>query len=243
MSHIVELPAVQKNADDEKTARVQAMFSRIAARYDLMNRVMSGGQDRRWRRQLIGLCRMPVGGWLLDLGAGTGDMAREALHREATLRVVGGDYTLEMMRRGRAQKGGGSIRWVNVNALDLPFPQDTFDVVVSGYLMRNVSDVLQAWKEQYRVLKPGGTVLCLDTTPPPHDILHFPVNLYLKWIVPLLGELLTGNKTAYTYLPESTQQFLNAEELCRSMDAAGFREVRFRRLAFDTMAFHWGYKR
>jgi demethylmenaquinone methyltransferase / 2-methoxy-6-polyprenyl-1,4-benzoquinol methylase len=233
---------MQEDSQKDKTARVQAMFTRIAGHYDLMNRVMSAGQDRRWRRQLIDFCSLPAGGWLLDLGAGTGDLAREALRRQEKLRVVGGDYTLEMMRQGRGLAGGERIRWTNINALQLPFPDGTFDVVTSGYLMRNVSDVDRAWREQFRVLKPGGMALCLDTTPPPHDALHIPVNFYLKKIVPLLGWLLTGNKVAYTYLPESTEQFLTAEDLSIRMGEAGFKAIRFRRTAFGSMAFHWGFK-
>ena len=261
---------MQENNPGDKALQVREMFSAIAGRYDLMNAVMSGGMDRLWRRRLMGLCRLPEGGRLLDLGAGTGDLAREALRRQPSLRVTAGDLTLEMMRRGKERKGGGSIRWACVDALQLPFEEHTFDVVVSGYLMRNVSDVGRAWREQLRVLKPGGTSLCLDTTPLRRDaaplrrdtaplrrddaplkrdatplrsnVLHLPVHFYLKWIVPLLGSLLTGNKVAYTYLPESTEHFLTAEELGARMGEAGFQGVRFQRMAFDTMAFHMGFK-
>lgn len=227
---------------DKRAARVQHMFRAIAARYDLMNRIMSGGLDLHWRKQLLRLVSLPAGGRLLDLGTGTGDLARQALQYEPTLKVTAGDYTLEMMRQGRGRKVNGTIFWTNLDALSLPFANETFDVVVSAYLMRNVSDVHRAWQEQWRVLKPGGTALCLDTTPPPKDARHVLVHFYLQRVVPLLGSLFTGNKLAYTYLPESTEQFLTAEALGACMSAAGFQNVKFRRMAFDTMALHWGFK-
>lgn len=150
-----------------RAAYVQSLFTRIARRYDVLNRLMTGGQDLRWRKQVIDLAQLPRGGWLLDLGTGTGDLAFEALRRDPTLRVTGGDFTLAMMRVGQARPAGGRVKWAGTDALHLPFPDGTFDAVVSGYLMRNVEAVPPAWAEQYRVLKPGGRGVCLDTTPPP----------------------------------------------------------------------------
>jgi demethylmenaquinone methyltransferase/2-methoxy-6-polyprenyl-1,4-benzoquinol methylase len=132
------------------------------------------------------------------------------------------------------------VRWVGSDALNLPFPGETFDSVVSGYLLRNVSDIAQAWQEQLRVLKPGGRVVCLDTTPPRKDLPHLPVRLYLRWGIPLIGRIVAGDAEAYTYLPESTRQFLTAEQLAQSMQVAGFREVGFQRLMLGAMAIHWG---
>jgi demethylmenaquinone methyltransferase/2-methoxy-6-polyprenyl-1,4-benzoquinol methylase len=132
------------------------------------------------------------------------------------------------------------VRWVCTDALSLPFPAESFDSVVSGYLLRNVSDITRAWREQLRVLKPGGRVVCLDTTPPRKGLLHLPVRLYLRWGIPLIGRIIAGDSEAYTYLPESTRQFLTAEALAQSMQEAGFREVGFKRLMLGTMAIHWG---
>lgn len=225
-----------------RAAYVQSMFARIAGRYDVMNRLMTFGQDVRWRKQVITLAQLPRGGVLLDLGTGTGDLAFEALQRDAGLRAVGGDFTLEMMRVGRTRPDGRRVRWSTTDALNLPFPDNTFDAVTSGYLMRNVIDVKRGWAEQYRVLKPGGRVVCLDTTPPPRNLLYPFINFHLHVVIPTLGRLITGASDAYTYLPDSTESFLPAEKLAERMAEAGLVEVGFKRLMLGTMAIHWGRK-
>ena len=146
------------------------------------------------------------------------------------------------MQLGRMRQGGKSIHWLNTDALELPFYDETFDAVVSGYLLRNVIAVERALVEQYRVVKPGGCVVCLDTTPLPNDIWHLPARFYLHHIIPILGGLIARNPKAYRYLPKSTERFLLAEELASVMQKAGFKDVQFRRLMGGTMAIHWGSK-
>jgi demethylmenaquinone methyltransferase/2-methoxy-6-polyprenyl-1,4-benzoquinol methylase len=221
---------------------VQRMFGRIARRYDLMNRLITGGQDLRWRKIVVDFAAPPEGGCLLDLGTGTGDIAAEALRRDPTLLAAGGDFTLEMMRVGRARPGRRAILWAATDALNLPFPDEAFDAVTSGFLMRNVSDARRAFDEQRRVLRSGGRVVCLDTTPPPHNWLHPLIAFHLHTVIPTLGRLLTGSAEAYTYLPDSTEGFLTAEALAGCMAEAGFREVHYRRLMFRTIAIHVGVR-
>jgi demethylmenaquinone methyltransferase/2-methoxy-6-polyprenyl-1,4-benzoquinol methylase len=218
------------------------MFGRIAGRYDLMNRLMTAGQDVHWRRLVMKSAALPKGGQLLDLGAGTGDLALEALRRDPNLQVTGADFTLEMMRVGREREGGRQVRWAGVDALHLPFEAERFDAVVSGYLMRNVVDVRQAWAEQLRVLRPGGRVVCLDTTPPPQNLLRPFINFHLHVVIPTMGRLIAGASDAYTYLPDSTEGFFTAEQLADRLKEAGFEGVGFQRLMFGTMAIHWGSK-
>ncbi|MEK7325983.1 MAG: class I SAM-dependent methyltransferase, partial [Chloroflexota bacterium] len=129
----------------ERAAYVQNMFARIAGKYDLMNRLMTGGQDIRWRKILLQVAAVPRGGSLLDLGTGTGDIAAQALQNDPTLLSIGGDFTLEMMRVGKADSSRQAVRFAGTDALNLPFPGNTFDAVTSGYLMRNVIDVRRAW--------------------------------------------------------------------------------------------------
>ena len=226
----------------EQSRYVQAMFTRIAHRYDRMNRLMTAGQDVRWRREVIQRAGLPSNGYLLDLGAGTGDLAREALRQHPASRAVAADFTLEMMRMGRRRLETAHLVWSAADALQLPYPQDTFDAVVSGFLLRNVIDIRQALREQYRLLKPGGRVVSLDTTRPSANLLSPVINLYLHVVIPTLGELVTGDSDAYKYLPDSTEAFLGAEQLASRMIAAGFREVGFRRVMFGTVAIHWGTK-
>lgn len=225
-----------------RAAYVQNMFARIAGRYDLMNRLMTMGQDTGWRKTVVSLAGLPAGGRLLDLGTGTGDIAAEAARRAPGILPVGGDFTLEMMRTGRADPARRMIRFTGSDALNLPFPDSTFDAVTSGYLMRNVVDVARAWREQYRVLKPGGRVVCLDTTPPARNLLYPFINFHLHVVIPSLGRIIAGASDAYTYLPDSTENFLPAETLAERMSAAGFRDVQFKRLMFGTMAIHWAVK-
>lgn len=218
------------------------MFGRIAGRYDVMNRLMTGGQDVRWRRLAMDRAALPPGGRLLDLGAGTGDLAFEALRRDPSVYALAADFTLPMMRVGRQRPEGRRVRWAGVDALHLPFEPNAFDAVVSGYLMRNVVDVRRAWAEQFRVLRPGGRVVCLDTTPPPRNLLRPFINFHLHVIIPTLGRLIAGASDAYTYLPDSTEGFLPAEALADRMTEAGFQDVGFQRMMFGTMALHWGVK-
>jgi demethylmenaquinone methyltransferase/2-methoxy-6-polyprenyl-1,4-benzoquinol methylase len=156
--------------------------------------------------------------------------------------AVGGDFALAMMRVGQQRPYGARVRWGGIDALNLPFGASHFDAVTSGYLMRNVVDVRRTWAEQYRVLRPGGRVVCLDTTPPARNLLRPFINLHLHFIIPLLGRLVAGASDAYTYLPDSTENFLPAEQLAERLREAGFREVGFQRLMFGTMAIHWGTK-
>lgn len=225
----------------ERARYVQAMFARIAFRYDLMNRLMTAGQDAQWRKEVIRRAALPPGGKLLDLGAGTGDLARQARRQQPDDLIVAADFTLEMMRVGRARHAS-TLHWSAADAHYLPFPEATFDAVVSGFLLRNVSSVTGSLTEQYRVLKPGGNIVCLDTTPPSLALAAPFVNFYLHTVIPALGRLLTGQQDAYQYLPDSTERFLEPEQLAARLAAVGFQQVRFRRLMFGNIAIHWGRK-
>ena len=161
--------------------------------------------------------------------------------------AVGADFTLEMMRVGRRRPGGAGVRWTAADALALPFPEGTFDGLVSGFLMRNVTDVNRACAEQFRVLRRGGRVVCLDTSPLDNastepSWLRPVVRFHLHTAIPLLGRAITGEGDAYRYLPESTVDFLSASELAGRYAQAGFREVGYKKLMFGTVAIHWGRK-
>ena len=224
----------------EKSRYVQDLFTRIAHRYDLMNRLMTGGQDIRWRKEVIRRAALHPRAALLDLGAGTGDLAREALAQQPTAHVTAADFTLAMMRAGR--KDTDHFGWSAADALRLPFPNEQFDAVVSGFLMRNVIDSLQALREQFRVLKPKGRIVILDTTRPKKNLLSPFIWVHMHLIIPALGTLLSGQRDAYTYLPDSTEAFLSAEELAARMAAVGFKQIGFKRVMFGTIAIHWGEK-
>lgn len=220
--------------------KVSRMFGRIAERYDLMNRLMTFGMDRFWRRFLVEAAAVPNEGRLLDVGTGTGDIGIEALRINPSLKVTGVDLTLEMMQVGMRRSEGRKIGWCRSDAFELPFMDDTFDSVTSGYLARNVKDVKKVFEEQMRVVKPGGIVVCLDTSPVPKNILKPVILFYLKVVIPILGYLVTRNSKAYRYLPESTQAFMEPEAMASVMKNIGFKDVSYRRFMFGTMAVHWG---
>lgn len=226
----------------ERREAVRAMFSRIASRYTMANSWMTWGQDIKWRREAFQLAQVPEGGSLLDIGTGTGDLALQAAQSDKIIHTIGADFSPEMISMGRGRQGGGQVSWLNTDALELPFGAETFDAVISGYLLRNVIDINNALAEQYRVLKGGGRIVSLDTSPPQNDFWHFPVQIYLKYFIPLIGWLIAGDRKAYTYLPDSTQNFLQAEELKIRMVEVGFREVGFKRFMGGAMAIHWGIK-
>jgi demethylmenaquinone methyltransferase/2-methoxy-6-polyprenyl-1,4-benzoquinol methylase len=226
----------------ERARYVQGMFTRIAHRYDLMNRLMTAGQDAAWRREVIRLARLPSQGRLLDLGAGTGDLAQEALRQAPGCAVIAADFTLAMMRQGRQRAYGKRPAWSAADALQLPYDDGSFDAVVSGFLLRNVSDLPLALREQRRVLKPGGRLVALDTTRPPRNLLRPLINFHLHRLIPALGRLVSGQADAYTYLPDSTASFLEAEGLAVALRQAGFRQVGFQRRMLGAIAIHWGVK-
>ena len=223
----------------ERARYVQNMFTRIARRYDLMNRLMTGGQDVRWRRQVIFLARLRPQARLLDLGTGTGDLAREARSQFPRAKIIAADFTLEMMRVGQKR---GPLDFSSADALRLPFPDSSFDAVVSGFLMRNVIDLQRALQEQYRVLRKGGRMVILDTTRPKKNLLSPLIWLHMHVVIPLLGRILTGSSDAYRYLPETTEGFVTAENLASRMAVAGFKKIDYQRFMFGTIAIHSGEK-
>ncbi len=225
--------------DEKQPEHVQGIFTRIAEKYDLMNRIMSCGRDIFWRKQMLREIKIPANAHVLDLGAGTGDLSGEVYRQQPEAQVTAADFTLSMMLTGRDWSG---IHRCNADALTLPFADQQFDMVISGFLVRNVIDIDQTLDEMTRVLKPGGMVAILDMTRPRKNLLTPFINFFLNRVVPLIGTWITGQKEAYTYLPASTQNFLKAEELSEKMEKAGFGKVHFKILNFGTVAIHWGCK-
>jgi demethylmenaquinone methyltransferase / 2-methoxy-6-polyprenyl-1,4-benzoquinol methylase len=233
---------------------VKEMFNRISPRYVLINTLMTLGQDRRWRKELIRLCSLKDGDNLLDVATGTGDVIIEVLKSGIkTGSCTGVDFSAGMLNIAKSrfttllsviskQDDKISVKWIEADALQLPLDNNFFDTVTSAYLMRNAVNVEHAFSEQFRVLKAGGRAACLDTSPPVKTILAPFINIYLTRIIPLIGSLVSGNKSAYTYLPETTRAFKSADEMVEIMKKAGFINVCYKKYMFGTMAIHWGEK-
>lgn len=226
----------------ERTGYVQRMFGRIAGRYDLMNRLMTFGQDVHWRKEAIERLEIPADALVLDAGAGTGDISLQIHRGRPDVRVIASDLTPAMMLAGKYRKGAEHILWVAADAQHLPFARHKFDSVISGYLLRNVGDLDRTLSEQSRVLKPGGGWVSLDTTPPQRNLLQPFLHFHLRVVIPLMGRLIAGDAEAYRYLPDSTEGFLEAGRLAEHIRAAGIGGVSFVRRMLGTMAIHWGKK-
>jgi demethylmenaquinone methyltransferase/2-methoxy-6-polyprenyl-1,4-benzoquinol methylase len=226
----------------ERAQYVQGMFARISTRYDLMNRLMTVGRDITWRREVIRLAELSPGARLLDVATGTGDILIEALKQHPDVCAIGSDFTFEMMTTGKAKEGAQNIRWNTADALRLPFPDNTFDAVTSGFGVRNFIDREQAFREQSRVLKSGGRVICLEISKPPKNLLRPFFLFFFNKIVPFMGGLISGQRDAYTYLPQSVNEFLTPDELKVIMESAGLRKVKYKHLMMSTVAIHVGVK-
>jgi len=229
-------------ATDEKPRFVNNMFARIASTYDLMNRLMSLGQDQQWRRELLDNCQLPLHGMLLDVGTGTGDIAYEAMRRYPGVQAYGTDFTYEMMAAGVGKLPGHVLPFAQGDTFALPYPDNTFDAVVSGFMLRNVVDRAAAFREQARVTKPGGRVLCLETTPPTNSPLGPLFRFYFFRLVPLLGGIVSGDPQAYSYLPHSTVEFPKPIILQYMMEEAGLQNVFYLERMFGAVAIHVGTK-
>jgi demethylmenaquinone methyltransferase/2-methoxy-6-polyprenyl-1,4-benzoquinol methylase len=234
-------PAANRpTAELSKAAAVRAMFARIVPRYDLVNRLMSLGMDRRWRRLAVAAAK-PQGAIALDAATGTGDMITE-LERQGSRLAVGADFCPEMVFAAAAKLGRAPHRaLLAADALQLPFTNDRFDCIVNGFLLRNLANLDRAFEEFRRVLKPGGRLVCLDLTPAPRWLrpLLWP---YFGLFVPLLGGLISGDFAAYRYLPASVRSHPEADELCRRMVNAGFEQTSYQRFNLGTIALHLAYK-
>lgn len=218
---------------------VKGTFSRVAQHYDRLNRLMTGGFDRVWRREVIRLTGITDGMKVLDLGAGTGDLARMAQAAAKEIQVVAADFTLEMMLAGRSHS---NLPFVAADALQTPFTAESFDVIVSGFLLRNVGNLDEALGEQFRLLIPGGRIIILETTRPVRSLFTPFVWLHMHLVIPALGRLFSRNQEAYEYLSQSSEEFLYAEELKARLEQTGFVAAGFKRKMAGTVAIHWAEK-
>lgn len=228
---------------EEKARYVERMFARIAPGYDRVNRVMTFGLDQGWRRTVVQLVAPPVGGACLDVGTGTGDFLPELAAWTRTGITVGVDFTVPMMRAGwpkLAPLGEARGAFVGGDALRLPFPDATFDAITTGFVMRNVTDIGQAFREMYRVARPGAAMACLEVARPRNPLVRLGHRAYFEGVVPWIGQLLGGDRSAYTYLPQSARAFPSPARLAAIMEEAGWRHVGYRLVGMGAAAIHVG---
>ena len=229
-----------------KQRYVAQMFARIAHRYDLMNTLMTGGMHRSWRQKTVQVTAQGLPGKALDVATGTGDLALALARRPEIDQAVGVDFLPEMVAlargKARARQLARKTSFIVGDALALPFPDASFACATAGFSLRNVVDLPQALAEMVRVVCPGGRVTTLELTPLPDGAKAAFFRFYFHRLVPLLGQIIAGNRAAYTYLPQSVDRFLEADNLARLFQEQGLAGVGYLRLGFGTVALHWGSK-
>jgi demethylmenaquinone methyltransferase/2-methoxy-6-polyprenyl-1,4-benzoquinol methylase len=231
------LPAAGRDGKD--AALVQAMFDRVAPRYDLANTVLSLGQDARWRRVTAAAAR-PEGAEVLDVAAGPGNVAVELVWQGAAA-VTALDLSFNMLWEG-ARQGHDGVSWVNGDALALPFPDASFDAVTISFGLRNVPDPEAALAEFARVLRPGGRVVVCEFADPTWRPFREVYRRYLVGALPRVANLVSSSGPAYRYLADSILAWPDRATLAGWMRAAGFTDVKVRDLSGGVVAVHRGIK-
>ncbi|HEU5403918.1 MAG TPA: bifunctional demethylmenaquinone methyltransferase/2-methoxy-6-polyprenyl-1,4-benzoquinol methylase UbiE [Terriglobales bacterium] len=225
---------------------VREMFNTISPRYDLLNHVLSMNVDRLWWRRTARRFRHILRrneSEVLDLCCGTGDMTF-ALYRQAKRSragITGADFAREMLRRAERKGKGKPIRWVEADALHLPFPEQTFDLVTSAFGFRNLADYDAGLREILRVLRPNGELGILDFGEPKGAVRKV-YRFYFKQVLPRVGTMISGVRGPYAYLPASVEKFPDPSEMLQRMQAAGFRRLKYTPYTFGIAGLYWGKK-
>jgi len=239
------MTAVPDLAESRTPDGVSRMFDGIAARYDRINDLMTGGMHRLWKRKLVAVLGLRQGDRVLDLCSGTGDLALlEATVTGAGGEVVGLDFSDRMLgvARTRSVPAGAPVSWVLGDATRLNWPDASFRAVSVGFGLRNVEDLGAALAEAYRVLEPGGCFASLDLGKPRSRILRLLTAIHASFIAPWLAWLAGGDRAAYAYLPRSNRHFPDQRELARRLEISGFAEVTVQDLGLGAVALVSGRK-
>jgi demethylmenaquinone methyltransferase/2-methoxy-6-polyprenyl-1,4-benzoquinol methylase len=229
----------RETSAQDHARRVREMFARISPRYDLLNHLLSANIDIRWRRRVVRKLQPQLrsDAKVLDVGCGTGDLSIE-LFEESGAQVTGIDFCRPMLEL--AQVKAPHLRFVEGDALRLPFSDAAFDCVTVAFALRNLASVEQGLAELKRVLKPGGMVAVLEFSQPTVPGIRHLVRFYYWRLLPWIGGLLSGLRSAYEYLPDSILRFPDQQRLASMMRAAGFAEVEFENLSGGVAALHTG---
>lgn len=228
----------------DKALYVREMFAAIAPRYDATNKLLTAGVDEAWRKRAISELHAPPNARLLDLCCGTGDLVFHLLRTKPDASIVGADFCEPMLagarERARREDPAHRSTFVEADVMALPFEAHAFDGATMGFSMRNVVDIVATLKEARRVLKPGARFVNLDVSKTPNPIFRRLFNVYFYGLVPLIGGLFGGSKSAYRYLPNSLTNYPDADALAERFRLAGFSDVRYIRLGGGAIAIHMG---
>ncbi len=228
----------------EHAQRVREMFGKIATRYDLLNHLLSGNIDRRWRRLVAKALETTLSSGearVLDVACGTGDLSLTLLESGKAV-IVGVDFCRPMLQiaKDKASSHGSAVSLIEGDALQLPFADQSFEATTIAFGLRNLASVEAGFRELFRVLKPGGRIAVLEFSRPRMPVVRSLFNVYFTKLLPLLGGWISGSKRAYEYLPASVSRFPNQTELASIMSSSGFDAVTFRNLTGGIAALHMG---
>ncbi len=230
----------------EKAGMVHGVFTRVASKYDIMNDLMSGGLHRLWKDAMMDWLAPRPGQRLLDVAGGTGDVAFRFLKRAPGATAVVLDMTESMLTQGRkradAESMADRLNWVVGDAMDLPFPDNSFDTYTISFGIRNVTRIADALNEAFRVLKPGGRLMVLEFSQIPNDLLQKAYDLYSFNVIPVMGQVVAGDRESYQYLVESIRKFPSQDAFSTMIRQAGFEQVSYRNLTMGVAALHSGWK-
>jgi demethylmenaquinone methyltransferase / 2-methoxy-6-polyprenyl-1,4-benzoquinol methylase len=226
------------------------IYGVIARRYDLVNFIISWGQDNRWRRETARLCLSDQPMKVLDLGCGSGDLTHELVRLSPITEITAVDFSQAMLNRAASKLTGADtaprVKLVRANAAALPFADEGFEAVVSSFALRNMTyhnaEANRHLAEMARVLRKGGRLVVVETSQPGNGFIRAVYHLYLRFFVFPVGWLVSGSRSAFAYLAESSSQYYTAAELSSLLKQAGFREVTFRRFMWGAMAVHIAIK-
>ena len=240
--------ATGKTAPAEvSSARVKQIFSDIAKKYERFNAVSSFGAYKLWLRGMVDAAPINETSHVLDIAAGTGDVTFEVAKKKHPAHIQCTDLVDEMLDVARAHYANGAACGVNVNfevvdAQNIPYENNAYDVVTMAYGIRNMPDRQRALQEIYRVLKPGGALVCLEFSTPSNAVWRKLYNFYLKHLIPFWGGLITGKKEGFVYLAKSIKAFPNQQGLANLMSNAGFKNVSWKNYTGGIAAVHVAYK-
>ena len=232
----------------EKVDWVRRHFNRVAPKYDFMNTLLSFGIQYAWKRAAIRMMGLNAGDKVLDVCGGTADLSIMAARRiGAKGQCVVYDINMAMLRAGQPKvspmPGGDRIQFVQGDAESISFPDNHFDAAMVGFGIRNVTHMEQGFREMHRVLKPGGTFMCLEFSKPVNPVFRWLYDFYSFYIMPFLGHLLVGSAESYSCLPETIRLFHLPEEIVAILTRIGFERVAYRRLTNGIAVIHVGSKK
>ena len=235
----------RKINENEKTSLVQNIFTEVSDKYDVMNDLMSFGNHRIWKQNLINIMNIQNNDKIVDVGSGTGDLIDLILKKNKSVQTYSLDLNKEMLIKGQKkiiENKIFNINFINANAEIMPFNDNFFDKYIISFCLRNITYINKALEESFRILKPGGIFYCLEFSSPSSNIIKWIYSYYKHNIIPYIGEKIAKNYSAYKYLEESISQFPNQDTLLKQINKIGYVNSSYINLFNGIVSIHKAYK-